>query len=539
MRISTAFTSFVKELALATGMTIASITGPHLSEVATALVMRRLTRQGDRTAIAKLWEEGKKRYIVAPPLYQQSAGLTVRSSLFSIHTRLQDVIVRSESAYEPAVLSLSPLEAAILKERFRGLLIEEDIQYALTRTPLLGKIDQIVGPKSAARKLIIHVQSRNGSPVAGAQVVLFTDVAHGRAYEGISDTAGTVTLSIRATDTRFEKVVILPRTGFWSRLQKRVEVASPLVFRLAPLPVGGFDWGHQATEASTVRARYLGQGVKVAIIDSGIAPHRSLNVAGGKNCIVGEDPEAWHHDTDGHGTHCAGIVAAVQHEASVWGYVPDASLYALRVFGGADGGGHISDIRDAVKWAIQEGCDIISMSLGGGTPSSFLHRAIEEATDAGILCVAAAGNDGGAVDYPAKCDAVAAISAIGKVGTYPRNSIHGEAQSRIRSANRAYFLASFSNRGDEINFCAPGVAITSTLPHDAFGVWDGTSMACPHIAGIAALALEASAEIKAAKRDAERTVRLLHCLQSLSVDLGMARIYQGAGLPLVSKLLHT
>jgi subtilisin len=539
MRISTAFSSFVKELALATGMTLAPIAAPPLPEVAAAVVMRRLRRDGNQAEIAKLWQADTQRYIVAPPLYERQASQTARSSLSCIHARLKDVTVRSEGEEGAKVLSLSPLEAAILKERFSELLIEQDVQYVLSRTPLLGKIHPIVVPKSFARTVTIHVRGRNGRPVAGAQVVLFTDVVHGRAYEGTSDAKGNVTLALRKTDTRFAKVVVLPRAGFWSRLWRHVEVVSPLVLRLSPLPIGGFDWGHRATEAAAVQRQYLGQGVKVAIIDSGIAPHRSLNVAGGKNFIVDEEPEAWHCDIDGHGTHCAGVVAAVQQRASVWGYVPQASLYALRVFGGADGGGHVSDLRDAVKWAVQAECDIISMSLGGSTPSHFLRRVLEEAADAGVLCLAAAGNEGGPVDYPARFGTVAAVSAIGKMGTYPRNSIHGGALSRIRSADRSYFLASFSNRGDDINFCAPGVAITSTLPHNTFGAWDGTSMACPHLAGIAALALETSPEIHRAPRDAERTARLYDRLQGLSLDLGMARIYQGAGLPLVSKLLHT
>jgi len=539
MRISAAFTSFVKDLARTTGMSLAHFPRPQLPDVATSVVRRRLTKDGDPGEMAKLRREDKQRYIVAPLRSTQGAGHTVRKSLARIHSQLRDIIVSSDGVSEPKVLLLSPLEAAILKERFRDLLIEQDVQYAPTRTPLLGPIDTIVAPKSFTRPVTIHVQGQNGSPLPGAQVVLFTDVLRRKGYEGVSDAHGNVYLTMRKVDTRFEKIVVVPRAGYWSRLWRRVEVKSTLRLRVFPLPVDGFDWGHQATEASTVHPRYLGQGVKVAIVDSGIALHRSLNIAGGKNFVLDEDPSAWHCDVDGHGTHCAGIVAAVQRKASVWGYVPQASLYALRVFGGSNGGGHVSDIRNAITWAIREGCDIISMSLGGSTPSQFLHGAIAEAAAAGVLCVAAAGNDGGPVDYPARYRAVAAISAIGKVGTYPRHSLHGEALSRIRSADRTYFLASFSNRGDEINFCAPGVAITSTLPRNTFGAWDGTSMACPHIAGIAALALDASPEIKRAPRDAERTARLLDRLQGLSIDLGMARVYQGAGLPLVSKLLRT
>ena len=541
MALSAAFITFVRELAITMGIPVARRAAHEWVETAIALIRRRRTGLDTSVGLASLRETHRRRYIVAPPPYHPSAGPTVQQSLRDLQQHLQDVTLKSEGAEGAKVLALSTLEAVVLQERFRGLLIEEDVQYRLTRTPLLGAIEPIVVPRSTARTLTIHVRSRHGVPVVGARVVLLPAGTLPRGYEGVSDAAGQVRLAVRKADTRFARVTVLPQAGYWSRVWKHVE-ATPireLVLRLAPLPVAGFDWGHQATGAAQLQPAYRGRGVRVAVIDSGIAPHRSLHVAGGHNFLLGEAPDAWDDDTDGHGTHCAGVVAAVHHEASVWGYVPQASLYALRVFGGADGGGHVSDIRDAIKWAIRTGCDVINLSLGSQIPSSYLRMAIAEATDAGVLCVAAAGNDGGPVDYPARFRDVVGVSAVGRMGTYPRSSIHREAQSRIRGADRTYFLASFSNRGEEIDLCAPGVAVTSTLPAGAFGAWDGTSMGTPHVAGIAALALETAPELLHARRDAERTVRVLDRVLSLCVDLGMARQYQGAGLPLVSRLLAT
>jgi subtilisin family serine protease len=302
--------------------------------------------------------------------------------------------------------------------------------------------------------------------------------------------------------------------------------------------VVGFDWGHQSTEAAAIPSAHAGRGVKIAVIDSGIAPHGSLQVAGGRNFLVDEDPQAWDQDRGGHGTHCAGVIAAVHKAASIWGYVPHATLYALRVFGGPDGGGYASDIRDAIRWAIRQECDLINLSLGSQIASNFLRMALEEATDAGVLCVAAAGNASGPVDFPARLNNVVAVSAIGKVGTYPRDSTHRDAQGRIRGTDQVHFFAGFSNWGNEVDLCAPGVAITSTLPHDTFGAWDGTSMGCPHITGIAALALQLSPDLVPARRDAERTMTVLDRLLSCCVDVGMARVYQGAGLPMISRLLR-
>ncbi len=532
--ISKDFLPFVTELATPPGTKVRHVAAARLEEVAVDVVSRRLAGAASKAELVKLKASDKKRYIVAPLLYQQSAAPTVRDNLRNLHNTLKGAIVRSEHEEGPKVLRLSPLEAAVLKERFAGLLIEEDIQYRLPRTPLLGAIEPISVPKSSARTLTVQVQG-NGAPVAEARVVLLTDAARKKGYEGLTDLNGTLTLSIRKPDARFENVIVLPRAAFWSCVWGNVNISSPLVLRLSPLPVMGFDWGHKTTEADT-RGIYLGQGVKIAIIDTGIAAHPSLTVAGGKNLIEGENAGDWSNDLEGHGTHCAGVVAALARAASVWGYAPECSLYALRVFGGADGGGYASDIGDAIEWAVNEGCDIVSMSLGSDRPSSYMRMKIERATEAGVLCVAAAGNEAGPVSYPAKFRNVVGVSAIGKFGTYPNDSIHRDAESPVTSSDGNYYLASFSNRGEEIDLCAPGVAITSTLPANVFGAWDGTSMACPHATGIAALALETGPGIKEAPRDAARMGMLLDRLLSVCVDLGMARIHQGSGLPRVSRL---
>lgn len=275
----------------------------------------------------------------------------------------------------------------------------------------------------------------------------------------------------------------------------------------------------------------------MAVIDSGVGPHDSLLVAGGKNLIDGEPSAAW-QDLEGHGTHCAGVIAALARTASTWGYAPNVELYGLRVFGGVDGGGYSSSIAEAINWAIETGCDVLSMSFTSETASSFLRNKIEKATDRGVLCVAAAGNEGGAVGYPAKFRSVLGVSAIGRKDTFPSDSIHGEAASSVWSRDREYFFATFSNRGEEIDLCAPGVAVTSTLPGDKFSAWDGTSMACPHVAGIAALALEASPGIRTAARDAERMGLLSDRILGLCTDLGMPTSCQGSGFPRLKALFQ-
>ena len=475
----------------------------------------------------------KQRYIVAPPLYQQSSGPTVQASLRSIHATLQENIVRSTYETGPKVLNLSPLEAALVQQRFPSLLVEPDVQYQLARSPLCPAIEPIQVAASGSKTVLIQVTG-GGHPIPHAQVMVLADLSRNAGYEGLTDENGELEITVRSSDTSFPKIMVDPPAGFWSRIWRDVQVGSRLDLEVTPLTIGGFDWGLVDTEAVT-RGQQYGEGVKVAIIDSGIGPHPSLHVAGGHCCILGQEPADW-GDADGHGTHCAGVVAALDQAASIWGYAPKVELYALRVFGGPDGGGFASDIRDAIDWAIGQECDIISMSFASDTANGYIRGGIEKATDSGVLCIAAAGNQGGPVQYPAKFRNVVGVSAVGKVGTFPSDSIHSEAQGSIQSPDRQHFLASFSNHGDEIDVCAPGVAVTSTLPADGFAPWDGTSMACPHVAGIAALALEASQEIRTAPRDAERMGLLLDRVLGICTDLGMSALYQGSGLPKLSRL---
>lgn len=557
MAISSHFSPFVLDLASTTGgklfgglgamgalagVTLHDAVAPAaLPALAMEVVSRRMAAPHATSLKVALKGKTRKRYIVAPLLHQQSAGPATRESLRKVHDTLAgtDAVVRSEHETGPKVLRLTALEAAVLRERFSGLLVEEDVQYSLARNPLLPEVAPISVPKSAARKLVVEVRG-NGNPLGGATVVLLTDVTREVGYEGVTDGSGRLTLSIRKADTRFEKVIVVPRAGFWSRVWKNAKVSSPLALDVLPLRVAGFDWGLETTGAQAGGAYasgiHLGADVKGAIIDSGIAPHPSLNVLGGRNYIEGEDPGRWNDDGVGHGTHCAGVVAAIARQGSVWGYAPSMALYSLRVFDSAGGGGYASDIGDAIEWAVAQGCDLISMSLGSDTPSSYIRSKIEKATDAGVLCVAAAGNEGGPVSYPAKFRNVVGVSAIGKRGTYPGDSLHADAETPIRSQDGQFFLASFSNRGEEVDLCAPGVAVTSTLPVDTYAAWDGTSMACPHVTGIVALTLEATPQIRNAAREAGRMGMLVDRLQALCVDLGFGRTYQGAGLPHLSRL---
>ncbi|MFN2240137.1 MAG: S8 family serine peptidase, partial [Thermoanaerobaculia bacterium] len=229
-----------------------------------------------------------------------------------------------------------------------------------------------------------------------------------------------------------------------------------------------------------------GAGIIVAVIDTGIDyNHPALGggfgpgfkVAGGWDFV---DDDADPMDTNGHGTHVAGTVAA--NAPHLIGVAPDATLLAYRVLG-TSGSGEISGVIAAIERAADPNGDgdpsdrahVINLSLGGpGTAEDAAPRAVDNATAAGIVVCIAAGNDGatasiGSPGVAASAVTVAAVDAEGKI-------------------------ASFSSRGPtprdfqfKPDLAAPGVAIVSSIPGGGTAAFNGTSMATPHVAGVAAL----------------------------------------------------
>ena len=248
-----------------------------------------------------------------------------------------------------------------------------------------------------------------------------------------------------------------------------------------------------------------GKGVTVAVIDTGIAFEdrgefravpdlRGARFAPGYD-FVNDDEHA--NDDHGHGTHVAGTIAQrTDNGEGVAGIAFEATLMPLKVLD-MNGMGNSADIAEAIRWAADRGAQVLNLSLGGGGYSQIMADAVAYASAKGALVVCAAGNTGRPkVEYPAAYPGAFAVSAIGPSGR----------------------LASYSSFGPQIALCAPGGDIRAsgiaehgilqnTIKREAVGqshyaFYQGTSMAAPHVAGVAALLFAAGASDAAAVRQA-------------------------------------
>ena len=234
-------------------------------------------------------------------------------------------------------------------------------------------------------------------------------------------------------------------------------------------------WGITAVNADDVHSYNTGEGVKVAVVDTGIdLDHPDLNVAGNVTYVSRTSSG---DDDNGHGTHVAGIIAAQDNSLGVVGVAPDVDLYAVKVLD-SQGSGSISTVVSGIQWAVNNGMDIISMSLGSTSGTTSLKNACDNAYNAGVLVIAAAGNSGSAsstadcVCYPAKYDSVVAVGAV------------------TSSLTRA----SYSSTGSTVELAAPGSSIYSTYKGGTYTTMSGTSMATPHVTGVAALVFASGIE---------------------------------------------
>ena len=266
-----------------------------------------------------------------------------------------------------------------------------------------------------------------------------------------------------------------------------------------------------------------GEGVTVAVLDSGCdLDHPDLKnnllVLNGSNFIHNQKPPA---DDNAHGTHVAGIIAAENNELGMVGVAPKCKIMPVKVLD-KNGNGNLLAVADGIRFAVNNGADIITMSLGAPFKIQQVRKAVQYAAQKGVPCFVAAGNAGRTkeVYYPA---------------AYPETIAIGSIDENFNRSN-------FSNTGRMLDFMAPGGKIFSTVPDNWYGVMSGTSMACPFAVGVAALVLsykkKVNADFKLESVEDYRNVFRNHTIPITNKNYAGKKFFQGFGIIDPRKLLE-
>ncbi len=265
--------------------------------------------------------------------------------------------------------------------------------------------------------------------------------------------------------------------------------------------LGGENWGADLVKAPEVWAKgYTGQDIVVAVVDTGVDRNHSdlsnniwqntKEIAGNGKDDDGngytDDVYGWNFvnnnnntlDVYGHGTHVSGIIAGVKNDFGVTGIAYDAKIMPIKVIGD-DGYGDDSGVAQGIRYAVNNGANIINLSLTSDAPNSDMESAIEYAANKGVIVVMAAGNSSGSEPiYPAPYAKNWGL-AVGAIDKYQE-------------------MADLSNQAgtDTLAYVtAPGMEVYSTFPSNEYGYQNGTSMATPHVTGVIALMLNAKKDL--------------------------------------------
>jgi subtilisin len=385
--------------------------------------------------------------------------------------------------------------------------------------------------KKAAMTVTV-VSSKDNKPVANAMVVAFTDFAALAGAQGKSNAKGQVSLSLGGGSKKIQRLYVYPASGYWPTLQESVTLKDGARLTIPAIDLADVDCVRFFYPSHNIT---LGQGVTVGVIDCGVATnHPELVVQGGQNTVTGEKPNDFgDNGTDGHGTHVAGIIAARgTPPTGIRGVAPGATIRSYRVF--AQGGDRASNfaIAKAIDAGVADKCDLLNMSLGGGDPDTLTEEAVTAAHSAGVVVLAATGNDSRKpVSFPAANSMCQAVSAMGRKGLFPIGSEPEGSVAAPFGEDKKNFIASFSNIGAETDLTGPGVGVISTVP-GGFGVMSGTSMATPAETGAAARLLAGLPNILKMPRDQHRAAAMIAAIAGSCKLMGFGGTFEGKGIVL-------
>lgn len=378
-------------------------------------------------------------------------------------------------------------------------------------------------PKAAAGpyEYVFSVEGTDGKSVVDAKVVV--KLAPNLIATARSGENGEVRFLLR--DAQALEVRVVPLENYWCMSTREIN-SSAVIRKLLVEPLS-LPFKDSLTHFYSEKSQRTDSIVKVAIIDSGINDHGDLKeILVRRTILDGNVTEGCEDNLDNHGTHVAGIVAGKR-----LGIAPEVTLLGYTVFPKDSPFAETMDIATAIDRAVEDGADIINLSLGMEKDDAVITAAISNAIEAGVLVVAATGNDAASkLLFPARLKEVYAVGAVGLKDAFAPSSIHRLIGARETNPADEY-VANFSNfSAGIVNGAAPGVAVVSTVCTSGYQAKSGTSMACPVVTGVAARLLAGDSEVYR-KKGRERVEALKNLLYSKSKTHSLDPLYVGAGLP--------
>ncbi|MFI5494895.1 S8 family serine peptidase [Actinoplanes sp. NPDC051859] len=432
-----------------------------------------------------------------------------------------------------AVVEATPEQAAILAARPE---FHVDIDHPLRHGEQLPVPVMLPATGSAEQSVSVRFRVRDdqGEPLGDAMVYV-----HGGLYPvaGRTGAEGMVELTVPADSLDAVRgVFVRPRADCWTTLVDSPDLSATdanavTCRRLDSVPRehGPEEWGRRAMSFDRLPPTYRGHGVRIAVMGSGVDGGRlgaAEGVMSGIN-VVGQDEKSWDQDAVGRVTHSVALLAGCDGDQA-GGLAPEAEVHVCRVLPG-----RLSDLLEAIDYCIAQEVDVIDLGVYADGASGLLAHKVAEARQAGIFCVAAAGDTGGPVAFPGSLAPIFTVGAMGQLGTYPQESHHAIQPAGLPTPD-GFFAARTSCAGPEVDVCAPGVAVISAVGPQGRAAFDGTAVAATHVAALAALVLAHHPDFRYGfgSRHPGRVDRLGQLIKaSCRPLLGVDPYRCGAGLP--------
>lgn len=445
------------------------------------------------------------------------------------------VVKRLPDADGPVLLELGDEDRLALQREYPGArLVPEGTARMAFMSLILQEVAAMTGVSTASpSKLRVRVRDAKGNrPLLRTEVQC---IFNHRTNPPIGATAQTDAHGIATflVPARFKKVdvIVNPRHTVWPAARKAIVLGTGTTSTeiVCPHIIDASDCAHALYQVVEPNA---GRGVVVAVIDGGAGPHASLDIASGANLVDGEADGDFRDNGIGHGTHVAGLIAGKGTQARPGGFAQAVTLKVYRVYAKNEISTGSFAIAEAIRRAVNDGADLINLSLTLPSDQPEIVRELKRARASGVAIIAAAGNEATGVMFPARLSGVLAVSAMGVMGSAPAGSSVDEAcLEKPKGTEPKHRIAEFSCSGPEVDLIGPGVGLVSLFPGGKRAIMSGTSMAAPVVTGRIARALANNADLLQQERVQGRSDAISRMALRAVKSLGFVANLQGQGLP--------